>query len=133
MADIIEFKIDGKIAVPDRMIIGISYNTSTGGKVPIGTATPCFGTPQGCPYDSLNVGSDGSGGLTGSVIDPNGTFANATNPAYYCQPHIFVPNYMQLDSSATFPCWEGYHPLIQVIAKERKKNAPKGGAAPVVP
>ena len=43
--------------MPDEVIISIAYNTTTFGYAPIGPSV-CSATPQGCGYDSLNVGFD---------------------------------------------------------------------------
>jgi hypothetical protein len=119
LAHEIDFDLDSKVMVPDRMIVGISYNTSHYGPVPIGQSTPCFTSSGGCPYDSLNISADGSGGLIGSVIDPNGIFVNYAIPSQYCQPHVYTGNVMQLDNSNG--CWTGFHPQIRIVAETREK------------
>jgi hypothetical protein len=111
----IKFDLDSKVSLPDRAIISVTFNTSTQGLAPLGTGTACYSTLQGCPYDSLNVGTDGPGGLVGSVIDPNGVFDNLRG-GDYCQPHS-SPGYLELDT----PCWTGLHPLIEVVSNGRMK------------
>ncbi len=45
-----------RLRLPGTVVYGVSYNTSDYGPEPIGDLTACHATPQGCPYDSLNVG-----------------------------------------------------------------------------
>jgi hypothetical protein len=49
----IVFDLSG-VVVPNDVIWGVAYNTTSAGYAPIGPAA-CFATPQGCIYDSLNV------------------------------------------------------------------------------
>lgn len=52
----ISFNLTG-VSLPDKVIVSVSYNTSHYGLTPLGNNTPCYGTTEGCPYDSLNVGT----------------------------------------------------------------------------
>jgi hypothetical protein len=117
-----------RIAVPDRVIVGVAYNSTHYGPAPVGEATPCFTSSGGCPYDSLNVSSDGPGGRIGSPIDPNGIFVNYYSPSSYCQPHVYTGNNMQLDNTAG--CWAGFHPQIEVSSTERQRSRPRHGNDP---
>ena len=49
----------GDVTVPNKVIYGIEIRTSDYGDPaiggPLGDATACHATSQGCPYDSLNV------------------------------------------------------------------------------
>jgi hypothetical protein len=129
LATPIEFDLaNQRIAVPNRVIVGVAYNTTSAGPAPIGPAAPCFTSSGGCPYDSLNVSSDGPGGTIGSVIDPNGIFINYVNPASYCQPHVYTGNNMQLDN--TNGCWTGFHPQIVVESTERQRARSQHGNDP---
>ena len=124
LATPIEFDFTSQhIAVPNRVIIGVAYNSSHYGPSPIGEAAPCYTSSGGCPYDSLNVSTDGGGARIGSVIDPNGIFINYYNPASYCQPHAYTGNNMQLDN--TGGCWAGFHPQISVSSTQRVRNRSK--------
>jgi hypothetical protein len=117
----IEFDFSSqRIAVPDRVIIGVAYNSSHYGPAPVGEATACYTSSGGCPYDSLNVSTDGAGARIGSVIDPNGIFINYVFPSSYCQPHVYTGNTMQLDNTGA--CWTGFHPQIEVSSKERSRH-----------
>jgi hypothetical protein len=123
----IEFDLSSqRIAVPDRVIVGVAYNTSHYGPAPVGEATPCYTSSGGCPYDSLNVSTDGPGGTIGSPIDPNGIFINYVNGSSYCVPHPFASNNMQLDT----PCWTGFHPQIEVSSTERQRARRQHGNDP---
>jgi hypothetical protein len=51
--------------LPDEIIFGISYNTRSFGKNPLGVAGP---------YDSLNVGLSGNTSSTGTNLDPDDIF-----------------------------------------------------------
>ncbi len=42
-------------SIPPSVVFGITYNTSDYGYHPYGQATLCFTTPEGCPYNSLNI------------------------------------------------------------------------------
>ena len=129
LANQVEFDIGNlNLAVPDKVIIGVAFNSSHYGYVPIGESAPCYTSSGGCPYDSLNVSTDGPGGLVGSVIDPNGIFINYTSPSSYCPGHVYQGDNIQLDTGES--CWAGYHPQIEMVAKERNKRKPnKNGPA----
>jgi hypothetical protein len=117
----IEFDLASKgVVVPNKVIVGVTYNTSHYGYAPIGEAVPCFTSSGGCPYDSLNVSTDGAGAKIGSVIDPNGIFINYTSPASYCPPHVDQGNVMQLDNANG--CWAGFHPQIAVESTGRARS-----------
>ncbi|HCC41848.1 TPA: hypothetical protein DEP93_00025 [candidate division WWE3 bacterium] len=73
----ISFDLTG-LTLPDKAIISVSYNTTHYGYSPIGEAAVCFGTAQGCFYDSLNIGlgdspSPGTIPLPGNVYEAIGT------------------------------------------------------------
>ena len=117
----IEFDLgDLRVPVPARAIIGVAYNSTHYGYQPIGEGAPCFTSSGGCPYDSLNVSTDGNGASVGSVIDPNGIFINYVITSQYCQPHADQGNTIQLDTGPN--CWTGFHPQISVESKERRKH-----------
>jgi hypothetical protein len=104
-----------KTILPAQAIITVAFNTSSWGYQPYGTGTSCFNSSGGCPYDSLNVSANGNGALAGEGgnIDPNGTFVNFQDPAFYCpgNPYGQPPgNSLVIDT----PCWTGYHPEIEV-------------------
>lgn len=96
------------LQLPDQVVVGISYNTTHFGPNPIGEATACFTTDNNCPYDSLNVSTQG-GPTIGSDIDPTSIFVNYTLPANSCS-HAAPTGIMEEDLG----CWAGYHPEIEV-------------------
>lgn len=104
------------ITVPNRIIVGITYNTSHYGYAPIGQAVPCYTSSGGCPYDSLNVSTDGSPRI-GSSIDPNGIYLNGIFNAQNNCPGYVDNGTLHLDT----PCWTGFHPQIEVTSKARKR------------
>jgi hypothetical protein len=113
----IEFDLKSlRISVPPRIIVGVTFNSSHYGYTPIGESAPCYASSGGCPYDSLNVSSDG-GPRIGSVVDPDGIFLNAFNFSPAVCPGYVDNGQMQL----TTPCWTGFHPQIEVTATERRK------------
>jgi len=76
------------IPANNEVIVTVAYNTTDFGPIPIGQ-TACNQTSAGCPYDSLNISTDGSGstglvGGVGSVLDANGIFVNYTLPNTSC-------------------------------------------------
>jgi hypothetical protein len=115
------------IAIPinNQLIVTVAYNTTDFGPSPIGQ-TACNSTSAGCPYDSLNISTDGSGstglnGGVGSVLDANGIFVNYTLPNTSCNGTAVIGS-VALDT----PCWTGYHPEIQVQANANATHHPKG-------
>jgi hypothetical protein len=103
------------LTVPDSIVVGIAYNSTHYGYNPIGESAACFSTPEGCPYDSLNIGLDPTV-LVGSETWGAGTvFQNAAYQSDYCDttPAVGVFN---LDSP-TDSCWGGYVPAIEVTTR----------------
>lgn len=101
-----------KVNVPDDIVIGVAYNTSHHGYNPIGESTACYSTPQGCIYDSLNVGLSTIGITTGSKPTPDTVFQNTTWSGENCDstPALGVFN----QDSPTSACWGGYVPAFKV-------------------
>jgi hypothetical protein len=113
------------IPADGKIIVTAAYNTTHYGPAPIGQ-TACNTTSAGCPYDSLNIGTEGNGptGLdtgVGSLIDTNGIFVNYTLPANAC-PGNTTTGILGLDT----PCWTGFHPLIQVSVNTNPIHNAKG-------
>ena len=126
LANKITFDFKGQnIFLPDQIMVGVTFNTTSAGYNPIGPSA-CSGTPQGCPYDSLNVSADTTaqtatvgGGIVfiGTPIDPNGIYVNYIMPGSGCGPPspASMGNAFLLDT----PCWGvatggPYHPEIMV-------------------
>jgi hypothetical protein len=92
--------------LPSQVVWGVAFNTTTWGYAPIGTQA-CDSAPQGCAYDSLNVGLE-SAANTGTDVDPNGVFQNAALGSDYCNG--MNPNAFRDDT----PCWTGYVPMASL-------------------
>jgi hypothetical protein len=97
------------VQLPDQVVVGISYNTTHFGPNPIGEATACFTTDNNCPYDSLNVSTQGSP-TVGSDIDPNSIFFNYVLSANSCSGTA-PTGIMEEDPGE---CFGGEHPEIEV-------------------
>lgn len=80
----------------------------------IGTGAPCYSTPTGCPYDSLNVGAQTFPGAPyqGIDVDPDAVFLNSTDPAAYCDGGAGGTGVLRFDS----PCWTANKPLAKITA-----------------
>jgi hypothetical protein len=100
--------------LPNSVVYGVVYNTTTYGPNPIGTSATCFSTAAGCPYDSLNI-----------ALAPTTTVGAQTYPAKLYQNTIFASNYCDLGvagtgtfrlDSPTIACWAGYIPAARFVA-----------------
>jgi hypothetical protein len=112
------FKISLPLKVaklPSQAIVSVSYDTSTQGPNPVGTA-PCSGTSAGCPYDSLNVAivEPSEGGATVGADPTEDVYVNSTYSEMFCTsgtPGTFGP--------ASCPAfWEGAQAALTVKASE---------------
>jgi hypothetical protein len=130
------FTIDfdlGDLTLPNRVIVSAAYNTTTWGYAPIGTQ-PCDATPEGCPYDSLNValtdGATNPGGTppsTGSDPLPNSAYFNTHTAGLYCDGGTGGVDVFRLDSG----CWTGYQPILNVSTPAGTTSGGGGGAGGV--
>ena len=112
------------VAIPSdgKVIVTVSFNTSHFGPHPLGENTACFGTSAGCPYDSLNIGTDTTAGFSvSSPLDPQGLMVNYTLPNNSCTGTIGT-----LVLTDDTGCWDGYHPEIQVQANTNSTGNKKG-------
>ena len=104
----------GGITVPSdgQVIWTVAFNTTHYGDAPIGELAPCFSTPVGCGYDSLNVGAKTYAGApyVGTDVDPNGAFLSSTWTGAYCDGGVGGVGSLRLDTG----CWGPYKPLAQV-------------------
>jgi hypothetical protein len=104
----VTFDLSALHVVPaDEVIFGIAYNTTHYGSAPVGEAAPCFGTPAGCPYDSLNVGT-----ADAVTVGTNPAPADAYLDASYgsCAGGAIHP--FSLDAG----CWAGFKPAVRFNA-----------------
>lgn len=87
-------------SLPSKAIITIAYNTTSYGTTPQGTQ-PCSSEPQGCPYDSLNVG------VQDGFENPSGT---PPTIGVFPAPDIAYVN------GAPEEEWTGFQPLFLLSA-----------------
>jgi hypothetical protein len=87
--------------LPSKVIITIAYNTSHYGATPQ-APQPCNSEPQGCPYDSLNVG------VQDGFENPSGT---PPSPGAFPKPDLAYFN------GSPEAEWTGFQPLFEVTAK----------------
>lgn len=126
----ISFTFTG-VTLPDEVIVGVAYNTSHHGVAPLGTATACYGTPAGCPYDSLNVGTSPAATVGTPLPTADDVYLDSTWTDAYCDSALGTGSF-RLDAG----CWGGYLPALQVSAEylspvdknECKKNGWQGYA-----
>jgi hypothetical protein len=93
-------------SVPQSLVYGIAFNTTTWGYNPVGTQ-PCDSTQAGCPYDSLNVALS-TKLTTGGDPNPGKVFWNTETAYYYCDGGTAGVGVFRLDSPGTSPsdaCW----------------------------
>lgn len=112
---------DAHLVVPDKLIVTISFNTTTAGPAPLGPQL-CNSASGGCPYDSLNIATFGVGGFDGdgSPLDFAGIFVNYISTANAC-PGTAAGS-LVLDEG----CWAGYHPEIHLLVNGSLKSNTKG-------
>ena len=123
LANNITFDFRGQnVVLPDRVVYGIEYNTSGYGPTPEGYSQTCNSTPQGCFYDSLNVGLSPSV-TVGWQLFPYTAFLYSLDS--YCDGGTAGVNIFRLDSpttaSPTTSCWidatQSYIPAVQFTAE----------------
>jgi hypothetical protein len=110
------------VPIPDKVIVGVAFNSTHYGYAPIGESAPCYISSGGCPYDSLNISTD-SGGFAvppanavfvGSFLVQDSIFVNYTSSAQACAGNT-VTGVFAIDAG----CWTGFHPQIEVVATGR--------------
>ncbi len=100
----------GHVSLPNNVVYGIAYNTTTWGFHPYGNANACDATTS-CGYDGLNVAlTTASTPSVGSDPDPGSLFHDAAGTYGYCDggtsPGAGV-GIFRLDSpGADLQCWE---------------------------
>jgi hypothetical protein len=105
------------VTLPDDVIWTISFNTSGYGPTPLGYSNPCNSTPAGCPYDSLNVGTETFAGqpTSGTDVDPDGAMLSSVTPAAYCDGGTSTGT---LRNDTAPGCWTNYKPLARITTGE---------------
>ncbi|HVX47914.1 MAG TPA: hypothetical protein VHA05_00970 [Candidatus Saccharimonadales bacterium] len=111
----VSFDLKGT-TLPDDAIVTVAYNTSDYGAHPLGDATACHATPQGCPYDSLNVGTNPTPSVGTSEPSANDAYVSSTWGGAYCDNGASGTGSLRLDAG----CWTGYLPAIKVAAANGK-------------
>jgi hypothetical protein len=112
----IAFTLKG-VTLPSQAIIAVSYNTSDYG-VPQ-APQPCNSDPQGCPYDSLNVGLTEAPNVAptvGTDPAPEDAYQNSQTAGQYCDNGLQGTGTFRLDDGPP-PCWTGAQPLFTVTTK----------------
>jgi len=102
----------GSLDLPDTAIVSVAYNTTHSGYNPIGESAPCYSSPGGCGYDSLNVALNAPP-TVGSDPLPDDAYQNSTAANQYCDGGAGGTGTFRLDSG----CWTGFQPAIRVSAK----------------
>jgi hypothetical protein len=107
------------VVLPNSVVYGIVYNTSNFGPSPIGTGPACYSSPDGCPYDHLNIA------LAPVVTVGTKSFFNTlyqnTIAANYCDGGLAGSGSFRLDSP-TSACWAGFIPAAQFTAASVATN-----------
>jgi hypothetical protein len=99
------FPFSGQV-LPGTVVWTVQFDTSHYGYSPIGEATTCYATTQGCGYDSLNVGVKSY---------PNAPYAGTDvdeDVAYRSYGGTNGPPLVPLTSETG---WTGYRPLGEII------------------
>jgi hypothetical protein len=111
LANNITFNLSAlNLVLPDEVIYSIAYNTTHYGAAPIGTSA-CSVTPQGCGYDSLNVGLDGNT-TVGTNPAPDDAYLSSTHGPFYCDGGAGGTGTFRLDAG----CWTGFKPAVRFNA-----------------
>lgn len=112
------------VAIPDEVILTVSYDTTHHGPAPIGEGAPCFTQSGGCGYDSLNVGLRGAPFL-GAQPRPADAYLSSTSGSSYCDGGGLGTGVLRLDAG----CWTGYQPSFRISADVAPGPAGPPGAA----
>ena len=112
IAQSITFHFPRRVPLPRQVIWTVAYNTTHHGYHPIGESAPCFSSPAGCGYDSLNVGAQTFPGspFVGTDVDPSGAFLAATSGSTYCDGGTAGIGFLRVDT----PCWAGFAPMAEI-------------------
>lgn len=102
------------LLLPNSVVLGVVYDTTSYGPNPIGTSAPCFSTAAGCPYDSLNIAL-APAVTVGVKPFPDTLYWNDAYAGNYCDGGLDGTGTFRLDS-ASGACWAGYVPAFQVQA-----------------
>ncbi len=118
----VQFMLD-KVAVPQKVIITVAYNTSDYGAEPQRSKETCATELGGCPHDSLNVGLNAIYSLNakkeyeaqptspsvGAYALPAEVFVNSALSAMYCGNAAATKAF-----GPSGPCWTYEQPAFEV-------------------
>jgi len=104
-ATTITFHFDN-VTLPNEIVYGIAYNTSTNGYHPYGYATACYTSSGGCGYDSLNIAlsQDPTNVTVGGDPNPGTIWQYSNYGNEYCDNGLAGTGVFRLDSP-TNACW----------------------------
>jgi hypothetical protein len=118
----------GGFGIGNHVIWTVAYATSDFGD-PSLREQPCNSDPEGCPYDSLNVGTKTFTGspYAGTEADTHAAFINSTWNEIYCDNGPLT-GFLRVSTNPPAPCdnvgavnnyapnaWEGLTPLATII------------------
>jgi hypothetical protein len=94
------------LTLPDKVIYGISYNTTHYGYNPVGIGAACYATDS-CGYDSLNIGltRDPVNVVVGSDPIPGSIYQNTSLASNYCDGGAAGTGTFRIDSPNPPRCW----------------------------
>ncbi len=103
------------VTLPSQVIASVAYNTSNYGASPAGDSTECYSSPQGCPYDSLNVSvvEPAENGLTVGQHPTETQFVNSNWPEMYCGSSATLDTFSPADCPSYY---EGDQPAFKIEA-----------------
>lgn len=107
------------ITLPNKVIYGITYDTSHYGRKPIGSSAPCYSSSAGCGYDSLNIAL-AERVLVGAQTVPGTVYQDSPYGFEYCDGGLAGVDLFRLDSP-TSHCWEGYVPAVAFKATNGRR------------
>ena len=112
--------------LPNSIVYGIVYNTTSYGPQPIGPTAPCFTSSGGCPYDSLNIALSPAV-VVGAKPFFDTVYQNSPYGFEYCDGGLAGTSIFRLDSP-TSACWNdgsgnSYIPAVQFSAYTIATNA----------
>jgi hypothetical protein len=136
LANNIAFDLTGRgISLPDKVIVALAYPTSNYGKPAIGPQ-PCTSTPQGCGYDSLNVGLVGPP-TVGSLPRVDDAYLDSITGGQYCDGGTDGTDTLRLDAGCWFDSAPGAgdeQPAVEVNATSTAgAEGPSGPTGPTGP
>jgi hypothetical protein len=107
------FNFPAGTTLPSTVVWTVAFNTSDYGS-PL-RPQPCNSLPQGCGYDSLNVGTKTYTGApyVGTDVDPNGAYLSSTWGGAYCDNGIGGTGSLRLDTgTGQASCWYNLSPPL---------------------